>query len=396
MGKFTALDDPLVDQTVETHLQRIVAAVRSRMEAHTIILHGSFGRGEGSVLIEGSGLHFLSDYELSVATSDFRDRETLRIIGVELTAQLGVETSITWFRLSAARATSAFPNTIAHYEMQNGGLLLYGEPVTDQREAIDPGTITEWSALRLLLNRMAESLHRCTPTKDWDGLRLITKTVLACSDALLVVNRKYHFSYAERGRRFEKLAPQLGDVVPRTSDLAALVRRATAFKLQPSLDCYHAPMPIVWRQTKQICDATFRHTISRYLGFAFERYAEFPELYRRQLLSKNKLRHRYVPILPASLSQSVFLCLRHLHDRHRLPIRLIACATYPAYQIVYSVVPLAFFGGDDSTLREARRWLGKVETLRPLRNEGHVNWEYLRRATTNAWKDYCYGLWEEI
>jgi hypothetical protein len=47
MGTFTALDNPLVDQTVQDHLDRIVSAIRSHLEPQAIVLRFSQVRKRG-------------------------------------------------------------------------------------------------------------------------------------------------------------------------------------------------------------------------------------------------------------------------------------------------------------------------------------------------------------
>lgn len=396
MGKYTALDDPIVDQTVENHMQQIVAAIRSRIEPQTIILRGSFSQGEGSVLVEGDRLHFISDYELMAVT---RHRRWLRTVARQMTAQLGVETSISRVHLYTGKRKTRrnVRPTIVAYELQSGGHTLYGEDLLNRGPAIDPRTLDIWNGLRLMLNRMAESLnHLSSPGKDWEGLRWVNKTVLSCAEALLIVHQQYHFSYAERGRRFANLSPDLDTVVERASHLPDLVRRATAFKLRPSLDLYPEPMPLIWQQVKVACDATFRYVIAKYLGFSFGSYAEFPERYLSQLGAQNKIGKSRLGIVPAPLSQNLLLVLRLLRDRRRLPLRLVAYTTYPAYQVVFSVVPLLFLENSDDVLQEARRWMRKIRYIETRRTDPQAEWDYLRRCTGRAWKDFCYGSWYVI
>ena len=68
MARYTAHSDPSIDQTVEKHLSQVVDAIRDYLEPRSIILYGSFGRGEGSVMLDGGRPVFLSDYEISVVT----------------------------------------------------------------------------------------------------------------------------------------------------------------------------------------------------------------------------------------------------------------------------------------------------------------------------------------
>jgi hypothetical protein len=405
MGKYTALDDPIVDQTIEEHMQQIVAAIRSRVEPQAIILRGSFSQGEGSVVIGGNRLRFLSDYEVMAVTPHYRHRRWLRTVARQMTAELGVETSISRVHPHNIERNSlgnlptggiACP-TIAMYEVQSGGITLYGEHLLNRGPAIDPCTLNIWAGLRLILNRMAESLNHLSSTKkDWEELRWVNKTILSCAEALLIVHGQYHFSYAERGRRFADLVSELDTAVVQASHLPDLVCRATAFKLRPSLDLYPEPISVVWQRVRQACDATLRYVIERYLGFSFSSYAEFPERYLNQLVMQNRLGKSRLGLLPAPLAQNLFLILKLLRARRFPPASLITYAPYPAYQVVFSVIPLVFLGGDDGVLRAARRWLERVSRLDAPRPAYEAEWDYLQGCTVQAWKDYCYGLWDAI
>ncbi len=407
MSKYTVLDDrdPIVYQTIEDHMQQIVAAVLSRIRPRAIILRGSFSQGEGSVVVEGNRLHFLSDYELVAITPHYRHRHWLQTVARQMTAQLGVKTSISRIHPNNIMRNSlgnlpirdiARP-TIAMYEVQNGGRTLYGEHLLNRGPAIDPRTLDIWAGIRLMLNRMAESLDHLPQTStDWEALHWANKTVLSCAEALLIVHGQYHFSYAERGRRFADLVPDLDTVVARASHLPDLVRRAIAFKLRPSLNLYPEPMTVIWQQVKQACDATLSYVIERYLGFSFSSYAEFPERYLSQLKIQNKIGMSRLWPLPAPLSQNLFLILKSLRARRCPVLGLITHATYPAYQIVFSVVPLVFLGSGEEVLREAHRWLGKVSRLEAPRVEHQAEWDYLRGCIVQAWKDFCYGMFGAI
>ncbi len=256
--------------------------------------------------------------------------------------------------------------------------------------------IEAWSGLRMLLNRMADALTIQTPAKDWDGLRLITKTTLGCSEALLVLEGRYHFSYAERGRRFKQLAQHLNGRISQAEGLPDLVKRATEFKLRPALERYPGDASEVWSEVKQACDVTFRYAAAKYLGMQFGCYAELPALYKDAMLSESKLHAQCLPMLPAPLSQNSFVSLRYVHDKHRIPWRALWHLSYPSYQIVYSLVPLGLLGEGPADLNAAREWLGKVVALDARRENEAAEWRYLRQQIALAWKDLCYGLWETI
>lgn len=400
MGKYTAWDDPLPDQVVECHMQKIVGAVRSRFEPQALVLRGSFSQGEGSVVVDGSTLHFLSDYELIAISPHYGHRRWLQAVAQEMTAELGVETSISRVHPANIEHNSlgnvpirglARP-TIAMYEIQTCGRTLYGEQCLNRGPAIDPAELDPWVGLRLLMNRMAESLERLPRAdKSWDELRWINKTVLSCSDALLIVYKRYHYSYAERGRRFAELAPELRSVIARAPHLPELVARSTAFKLRPCRDLYPEPVPVLWQQVRTACDAALRHVAERYLGLHFDSYADFPALYLDALIRGKSRR----ALASDHLMQNVLLSLRSLRTRRRFSPALLTHLTYPAYQVVYSVVPLIFQSGDD-VLPVARRWLSQIGSLQPRSSDRKAEWSYLRARTAQAWKELCYGMWDAL
>ncbi len=401
MGKYTAWDDPRVDQTVQGHLDEIASMIRSRVAPQAIILRGSFSQGEGSVLADEGKLTFLSDYELIALTPRYRDRRWLQTAAKEMARKLDVETSISRVHPESIEHNSlgnspikgiARP-TIAMYELQHSGRTLYGEDWLHRGPAIDPSQLEPWVGLRLLLNRMAESLNRLPgKDKDWNELRWINKTILSCAEALLILRRQYHYSYAERGRRFASLAPELAAVLERAPHLPEWVSRATAFKLCPSRDLYAEPLPVLWDQVKQACDATLRYLSKEYLRVSFDNYADFPGQYLRAITrggasSELALNH---------LRQNLWLGLKFLRNRRIPPVGLYAHLTYPAYQVVYSVVPLVFLESGEETCAEASRWLDQVGGAERHKGDGQLDWNHVQRRTAEAWHDLCYGMWDTL
>ncbi|MRR32616.1 hypothetical protein EG834_20320, partial [bacterium] len=86
MTRYTALDDPIVDGVIEGHLRRIVEAITARMKPQSIVLRGSFGRGEGSVMLKKESLYFISDYEVDVTCNSPFYRSLFADLSKELSA----------------------------------------------------------------------------------------------------------------------------------------------------------------------------------------------------------------------------------------------------------------------------------------------------------------------
>lgn len=401
MGRYTVLDDPLVDQTIKRHLQRAVEAILNGMVPRAIILRGSFGRGEGSVLVQQGKLRFLSDYEIDVATVSPLHRSLFAQLSGTSTAESGVETSLRWVRpdyLSRQRVgllpMGPAPPTISLYESRYGSRTLYGEDIVGAGPVIDPRQIVPVSAIILVLNRMAESLYYLPPAQKAGADHLetyywVNKMILACAEALLLLWAQFHYSYAERGRRFAA-APECGLAFlgPQGDTLRHLVAQATEFKLRPRCSLHERPIRETWMQLIPICGAVLRHLTEQMLGFRFECYAEYPEQFLR-----------YAAEATGSLSRLQVAALKLLDvykhvRRHRLPRSLLM--PFRASSLVFAVVPLVFVGwacsgeAQAALVTQARHQLGRIDRLKSPKSEPQDEWEALRHHTLWAWKNFCY------
>lgn len=401
MRRFTAHNDPLIEKTVGAHMKRIVAEITSRMTPKSIILRGSFGRGEGSVCVERGRLRFFSDYEIDVATSSPLYRSFFAKLSKNLTGEFGVHTSVRWVRpdfLIKDRVgpfpIGPAPLSISLYESRYGSQTLFGQDIVESGPPINPSKIQSFSGYQLMLNRMAESLYYLSKSaeKKHDSLTVfywINKIILSCVESLLIVWGRYHFSYRERGRRFIMMAgDQLDFMDDHGVTLSDYVRRATEFKLRPHRRLYLDSVQATWRQVVSICDRVFRHLTSQILGFSFERYHEFPEHYLEYAAhtANEYPRHQFI----AWKLLDVYKYLR----KHRRPRGLLS--RYDISEEVYALVPLIFIGWISKNtelslmLREARSHLKKICPLGASSDDLWDEWDILRQRLLWAWKNFCY------
>jgi hypothetical protein len=401
MGKYVAFDDPIVDETVASHMQRISAAIRARMQPEAIVLRGSFGRGEGSVLIEQAKLTFLSDYEINVVTASPGYRSLFRTLSEQLTTELGVSTGIAWmhpdyFRKNriAMFSMGPAPVSICLYETRYGSQILYGRDVLHAAPPIDVSEIPLTSGLSLLLNRMAESLP-CLPQAeddrpdDWQSVYWLNKLVLACVESLLLAWGQYHYSYRERGNRFRTLATERLEFLGKDAfTLAELGERATRFKLQPQRDLYPDSLHATWLQVVSICDSVFRHLAARVLGSEVDAcYTDYSSRY----LQHEACRHQSSPtqhVLYKALDVYKF------GRKGRIVPNLLSRNI--TSQVIYSVVPLLFaaWSRPDATassmLDQARRQMATVSSARPVAKTPTEDWRALSRDVFSMWMNFCY------
>jgi len=401
MRRFTADNDPLIEETVDSHMNRIVAEITSRMKPEAVILRGSFGRGEGTVYAEKGRLRFFSDYEIDVATYNPRYRSFFARLSKKLTGEFGVHTSVRWVRpdFLVKNRVGPFPTgpaslSISLYETRYGSHILYGEDIVGSGPAIDPAEIHPYSGYQLLLNRMAESLYYMpdSAAKNRDTLEIfywITKMMLASAESLLLLWKRYHFSYRERGRRFASMAKERLDFMgDKGSALSDHVARATEFKLRPRRGLYVDSVEDSWMQVLSICDSVFRHLTEQILGFPLQKYVEFPERFLQ-----------YATHTADAYPRHQFLALKLLDVYKYLRKHLRPRGLFSRYQTsraVYAVVPLMFVSwATEETdlpilLEEVRNRMEKIGPLDPPKNDLLRERDLLRQRLLWAWKNFCY------
>lgn len=414
MGIYTAHSDPIVDETVKTHLDQIVRAICSYLKPTSIILYGSFGRGEGSVLLDNGQLKFLSDYEINVVTPSPFYRKQFSELSRQMTRRLGVDTSISWMRpgrlftnqsQNLSFGKTKLP-TIGLYELKQGGKTIYGQHLLDVGPPIDPQQIPLGAGIRLLRNRMAEAINRWPgPTLEslehLESARRMNKVILACAESLLLAWGAYHFSYAERGRRFATLATEHMPDTQNPTQVEAwikLVERATSFKLQPSSKIWD-DLSEDWTQTLHFADTTFRYLMQINQGMIFDTYAQFPDKYLQYVQSHRAGTLYRIPFIPFPYDQKLIDAIKYLRQRRLPPRGFFNYLQTTVSQIVYAVIPALFMsleisenGGSEiatQLLPAVRRWLEITGDIEGPSQDLRIEWDTLRQHTMWAWYNFC-------
>jgi len=399
MGKYTVNDNPIIDQVIQGHMQRIVTEITSRMKPDSIILRGSFGRGEGSVMMRDGNLHFLSDYEIDVTTKSPFYRSLFARLTKELSEEFGMPAGIRWMRPDCLirDRIGPFPigeakATISLYEFRYGSQVLWGRDLFSLSPPINPNQIDLKSGLMLLLNRMAESMFYMSLNDDYvddEGLIYywINKTILACAETLLLLWNQYHYSYRERGNRFQKLPQDKLNIFDENATLMkSMVMNATQFKLKPSLELYPLTAKETWLQVLPLCEASLKHMVEEITKKHWKGLSNYPVIYLDNAAEKpNNNSDRFSFLLNLHQAYKAF-------RGNRWP--RILTNKHHSYDIVYSAVPLVFLSYGPQKNREilqlARELIGELCTLKPSSPNLDEEWDYLRKQLADLWKVYCY------
>lgn len=225
-----------------------LAAVRAAIEEldpgprKTIVLAGSFGRGEGMLLENGGAQRPLNDYDVLVFSATpvaaAAVAETRRRLAQELALPY---VDLSWFPPEWAEDPEP---SLFRFDLRYGSRVMAGDAAfldrLPQRAANDiaPGELR-----RLLCNRAAGMLLALTPygTREFLWIQVM-KIGVAVADHYLCTWGSYHPRYATRRRRFATLGRAAG----LDSGVLAAVDACFAFRVRPEAALPRHPRE-VWR-----------------------------------------------------------------------------------------------------------------------------------------------------
>jgi len=232
------------EERIRAILERATREILNKLGAgglEAIVLTGGFGRGEGALRGEAgtSRLPFNDLDFLLIGTRSHVAYGLMRGLKNSLPGLLGVDfVDLGYIRSSQFRGA---PPTIFLYDLKNGSRVIWGSAGALENVPVFQSSDLPFSeATRLFLNRGIGLLYTLVAL-DRDGIGPVikknaatawSKIILAAGDAMLLRKRLYHWSYVERIKRVEEIAP-LFDLGP---DFLGKYRSAAMFKLTADFD----------------------------------------------------------------------------------------------------------------------------------------------------------------
>lgn len=381
------VQDERLNEKVAEIIRDLGEEIISNFHPKSIILSGSFGKGEVTVVVKNEKLKFLSDCEIIIIPywhifnrskidefeSNFYERTGLKV---------GIWGATLSFYLLLPFLNKKIKPTMANYDLKYGSKVIYGKNYLERIPDFKPEDIPLWEGIRLLFNRMAEALEYFSPDNPTDEMVFWTdKIVLACQDALLFSLGEYHYSYRKRNEMFQNLFPkyfvELEDKLPNFLDLTM---KATERKLNGTMNV-NDPVEY-WFDTAKICDKVFRYVIKKDMGIEFKDYLEFQEKYLRHpkmgASSRGFFSH---PIYQNFIdSWKMFIVFKKFPS-----IAHIKNAKIPWKHIVYSAIPFIYF---NSVLEESTQDFEKSVRDFALKNDvdSYAGFDYVKEKMTEKWR----------
>jgi hypothetical protein len=286
---FTSLSNPIVETDLRRQMDLIVSdTTRVYGRDCSIILAGSFGRGEGSVRIdEGGNPVPLNDFDVYVITNKKVDprihlemeeqmvKELSQMIGYNLARDnfvVGVE-------VVPRRSLKRLPPDISAYEMKAASHVLYGPdlrgliPITSKDIALGSGAITLFHrTIALLENVEPEYLARRDYPEDrrLETVRETCKVYTEICTSLSLIGGFYKPSYRARakelGNHYHKF-PDLARIIP---NLPTKVARGTELKIKSDFAGIKDEAEEKWLEARRDLSVCQRYFLSKMLGIKFD------------------------------------------------------------------------------------------------------------------------------
>ncbi|MBI2313363.1 MAG: alkaline phosphatase family protein [Betaproteobacteria bacterium] len=202
------------ESVIDAHLAAICRELRVLDPLReAIVLTGGFGRGEGSIALEGGQATPLNDYDVMLISRSKIDRGALKQLGQRLARELKID----FVDLGIVDPGSLGNLTLSQFvfDLKYGSRVLEGDPtILDRIPRFSARGLPPTEATRLLFNRMAGMLYALPEyalpgSPDSAAGRLLAfqlaKMWIAVGDAHLISWGGYDASYLVRRDRFASL-----------------------------------------------------------------------------------------------------------------------------------------------------------------------------------------------
>jgi hypothetical protein len=423
---FTSLTDPDIETALAGHMRLIVADITRVFGSNcTIILAGSFGRGEGSVRVErGKNPIPLNDYDVYVITDEKVDQKIHTEMEERILKDLSQLTGSDLVNDKFVVGVEVVPRDslprllpdISTYEMKTASQILYGPdvrnliPVTSKDIALGSGAITLFHrTIALLENVEPEHLAEKNYPEETrlETVRETCKVYTEICTSLSLIGGFYKPSYKERALDFEKqypMFPELARIIP---DLPRKVSERTAMKIRSDFSRIIDRAPEMWLEARRDLDVCQRYFLSRMLGINFRQpWTNFNREAEKKL--KSIFFYDYLSFLLGrrGVRGSPFVCganivfqaydsysfNRRLRRFGRIPVRELFSLNSPLQNIYLATASVLYSMRDNGTidqelLETGWNYLGKVFRI-GVHGMGPEGWRKARDKCLEAQKLY--------
>lgn len=338
MRKYTVNGSNTIESKIASDMETIVRRVTTVLDESdlvSIILGGGYGRGEGGVRLQDGTETLFNDYDLFIISQPLTHfkakayQHKLKHLSEELSAEIGIE--VDFSRIQAVTTLPKAEFWLFWYEVKYGHIVIWGNPkVLRYLPAWNGENIPLEEASKLLLNR-GVGLHLAKEridSADFDAkdefiARNMFKAIMALGDTILMCEKKYHWSYQERQKRFASLSSH--PLVMRFN-LMDMYMESIKYKLNPFDVIYDKAGYISWYNEiltvfQSVYYDIFSHILEAHILDVRSYLAHLNKRFYTQVGSKDTLKN----------------IVLNLRDHHGKGILQEVNLRYPRYRLFYSL-----------------------------------------------------------
>lgn len=392
---------------IDKHMKKIVEIILKKVSPFSILLGGSFARGEGCVKMRGKKIFPYNDYDIYVITEKpvsenvkkILERETSEIIGYEgisiLTdfkkqKQIAEKNFYVDLKFLLKKDLWKVLPRLRNYELKTARLL-YGKDATKIIKKIDLKDVPLSEGVKLLLDRMSQ-LSYYYSQKGYDAeflTYIVQQAYAACLTALLLLSGKYETGYIKNMQNFLKTYrkdfPRLAKKLP---NLDKKIGKFIEWRILPTKLPENPEK--AWFECRQDILEVTKYFLSVFLKKRIDSIEELSEsilkmavpYYLPYLRSKfNGFAKATIPLL------NIYFKFIYFAGLKRKSVRVFFNLHSPD-MIIFSVVPYVLFGiekdgkENQEMVKKATNILNKIY---PIKKKVAKKWEELSLEYAEAY-----------
>ena len=206
------LNKQLINDVFDLTIKRLILDIKIIFpKVDTIVLYGSYGRNEGGWFSEDGNFFPYNDFDLLLIMGEkYKGNVDL----LKFRKKLALKANVKWVDISfsSIKQLKNISNSVFAYDLKYGSKVIYGNSnILDFIPNFCSTNISLKEAEILFFTRLwtfAGSINKVTNLKGEESRffrNQMAKAILAIVDVILLMKKKYHFSYRERCRRLKSL-----------------------------------------------------------------------------------------------------------------------------------------------------------------------------------------------
>ena len=291
---WTAYGPGKIQDKISRDIKTIIECLIEEYKPLAIIITGSFGKGEGSVLELNGEFHYLSDCEMVLVDHFPVKASKLRQTRIVISEKVAIDFELfhnfpTKYETSFLSELLYHPGfvSISAYDRRYSSLTVYGKDFLKTMPNYSATDIPVWEGIRQIWVRMCGALlsyhvidsGSVNKLENVQAAYRVSRLIQANADALLIMAGSFHHSYAERAKMARQVLPDHFPALMKSlPDFSDSLDEVITAKLLPN-QMKMKNLREMWDSYQKTTDLVLRFLLDEEYGIRFGSYEELPELY---------------------------------------------------------------------------------------------------------------------